>query len=66
MGRGALSVMTTGASLMLELSAECWDLVMPSPLTDCKSNFLHSNVRLMEVNQTMPPDTIGRVLIARF
>ena len=29
MGRGALSVMTTGASLTLVLFAECLDLVTP-------------------------------------
>jgi hypothetical protein len=37
MGRGALSVMTTGASPTLALSAECWDLVTPLDLIDCKN-----------------------------
>ena len=43
MEHGALSVMTTGAFPMLELSVECWDLVTPLPPIDCKSNLvLHS------------------------
>ena len=37
MERGALSVMTTGVSRTLVLSAGCWDIVTPSPLIDCKN-----------------------------
>ena len=61
-GRGALSVMTTGASLMPALSAECWDLATPSLLIDCKhriflSDLMHAAVVRLQSSLWSGPRT---------